>query len=167
MKKLLALLLSLILVFSFTACSDNNGDAQNETNSSATAVTHNGWYTEGDITITKDQVDEIINQEYTTPKNVIVIIGDGMGPNDITLAEENVKGVYDFGLVLNRIKNHGLATTHSADAEITDSAASGTALATGIKTNNGYIGKDVNGNDLKNMAEIARENGKKDWYHYR
>ncbi len=161
MKKLLALLLSLILVFSFTACGDNSDDAQNETNSSAAAVTHNGWYTEGDIIITKDQVDEIINQEYTTPKNVIVIIGDGMGPNDITLAEENVKGVYEFGLVLNQIKNHGLATTHSADAEITDSAASGTALATGSKTNNGYIGKDVNGNDLKNMAEIARENGKK------
>ena len=161
MKKLLALLLSLILVFSFTACGDNSGDTQNETNSAVTAVTHNGWYTEGDITITKDQVDEIINQKYTTPKNVIVIIGDGMGPNDITLAEENVKGVYDFGLVLNRIKNHGLATTHSANAEITDSAASGTALATGSKTNNGYIGKDVNGNDLKNMAEIARENGKK------
>ncbi|MBQ8794130.1 MAG: alkaline phosphatase [Clostridia bacterium] len=161
MKKLLALLLSLILVFSFTACGDNSGDAQNETNSAVTAVTHNGWYTEGDITITKDQVDEIVNQEYTTPKNVIVIIGDGMGPNDITLAEENVKGVYDFGLVLNRIKNHGLATTHSANADVTDSAASGTALATGSKTNNGYIGKDVNGNDLKNMAEIARENGKK------
>ncbi len=161
MRKLLSLLLSLILVFTFAACGDTDNSDQTATSSNSAAVTDNGWYTEGDITITKDQVDKIINQEYTTPKNIIVIIGDGMGPNDITLAEENIKGVYDFGLVLNQIKNHGLATTHSADAEITDSAASGTALATGTKTNNGYIGKDVNGNDLKTMAEIAREAGKK------
>lgn len=146
MKKLIALLLSLALIFTLCACGSTEPD---------------GWYTEGEITITKHQVKKIINQDFETPKNVIFIIGDGMGPNDITLAEEHIDGVYNFGLVLNQIKNHGLATTHSANADITDSAASGTALSTGVKTNNEYIGKDVNGNDLKNMAEIAREAGKK------
>ncbi len=146
MKKILALLLSLSLILGFSACSGSEPD---------------GWYTEGEITITKRQAEKIIDGEFTEPENIIVIIGDGMGPNDITLAEKNVEGVYDFGLVLNQIKNHGLATTHSADNEITDSAASGTALSTGVKTNNGYIGKDTDGNDLKNMAEIAREAGKK------
>lgn len=162
MKKFLALLLSLILIFTFTSCGENvdNGD-QNTTNTDAVEVVHNGWYTEGEISITKQQLSDIINQDFTAPKNVIFIIGDGMGPNDITLAEENINGVYDFGLVLNQIKNHGLSTTHSADAEVTDSAASGTALSTGVKTNNGYIGKDVDGNDLKTMAELAREEGKK------
>lgn len=146
MKKLLAVFLSLLLILGFSAC--DSGEPK-------------GWYTEGEIKITERQAKKIVNSEFTEPKNIIVIIGDGMGPNDITLAEEYVDGVYKFGLVLNQIKNHGLATTHSADSEVTDSAASGTALSTGVKTNNGYIGKDVNGNDLKTMAEIAREAGKK------
>ncbi len=146
MKKLLALILSFIMIFTFSACGSGEAD---------------GWYTEGEIKITKRQVQKIVNGDFETPKNVIFIIGDGMGPNDITLAEENVDGVYDFGLALNQIKNHGLATTHSANAEVTDSAASGTALSTGVKTNNDYIGKDPDGNDLKTMAELAREEGKK------
>ncbi len=150
MKKFLSVILSLFLVFSLCACGAPKQD-----------VNYNGWYTDGEISITKKQVQKIVNGEFTAPKNVIVIIGDGMGPNDITLAEEHVNGVYDFGLVLNQIKNHGLATTHSADNAITDSAASATALSTGVKTNNDYIGKDVDGNDLKTLAETAREVGKK------
>ena len=146
MKRLLAILLSIILIFSFTSC----GITEPE-----------GWYTEGEITITKKQVQKIVNSDFAAPKNVILIIGDGMGINDITLAEDNVNGVYDFGLVLNQIENHGLATTHSADSEVTDSAASATALSTGVKTNNTRIAKDANGNDLKTMAETAREAGKK------
>ena len=146
MKRLLAILLSIILIFTFASC----GITEPE-----------GWYTEGEITITKKQVQKIVNTDFKTPKNVILIIGDGMGINDITLAEDNVNGVYDFGLVLNQIENHGLATTHSVDSQVTDSAASATALSTGIKTNNTRIAKDANGNDLKTMAETAREAGKK------
>ncbi len=143
MKKLLALLLSLILVFSLFAC---GGPAEEQ----------------GDINaITKEKIQKILSSEFVAPKNIIVIIGDGMGPNDITLAQQYADGVYDFGLVLNQIKNHGLATTHSASDAVTDSAASGTALSTGVKTNNGYIGKNPDGNDLKTMAELAREYGKK------
>lgn len=152
MKKLLAFLLSVILVFSFTACGEdtsNNNDVVEQTKPKT------------EINITKDQVQKIVNQEFTTPKNVIIIIGDGMGPNDITLAEQELDSVYDFGLVLNQIKHHGLATTNSANEDITDSAAAATALATGTKTNNGVIGKDPNENDLKNITEIAREAGKK------
>lgn len=145
MKRLIAIILSIIIVFSFASC----GAAQE------------GWYTEGEISITQKEVETIVNSEFTAPKNVILIIGDGMGPNDITLAEKHLEEVYDFGLVLNQIKNHGLCTTHCADNEITDSAAAGTALSTGTKTNKSYIGKDVNGNDLKNISEIAREEGKK------
>ncbi len=146
MKKLLAVLLSIILIFTFTSC----GNSEPE-----------GWYTEGDITITKREAQKIITGEFETPKNVIFIIADGMGPNDITLAQKHATGLYDFGLVLNLIENHGLATTHSASDKITDSAAAATALSTGVKTNNSYIGKDVDGNDLKTMAETARETGKK------
>lgn len=152
MKKLISLLLAFAIIFSFTACGKNT-DINTNTLEEVKPKT--------EITITKDQVQKIVNGEFKAPKNVIVIIGDGMGPNDITLAEQELDSVYDFGLVLNQIKNHGLATTHSADADVTDSAASGTALSTGFKTNNGYIGKDANGNDLQTMAELARAQGKK------
>ncbi len=147
MKKLFAVLLTVLLIISLAACGE---EAKPES-----------WYTEEGITITQEQVQKIVNSEFTSPKNIILIIGDGMGPNDITLAEKYAEGVYEFGTVLNQIPNHGLATTHSANAEVTDSAASGTALSTGVKTNNGYVGKDVNGNDLKTMAERAREAGKR------
>ena len=147
MKKLLAILLSLCLLVCLTAC---GGATQPE-----------GWYSEEDIVLSARQVQKIVSAEYTTPKNVIVIIGDGMGPNDIELAREQVEGVYDYGLTLDMIENHGLALTHSYDAKVTDSAASGTALSTGVKTNNGYIGKDPEGNDLQTMAELARSMGKK------
>lgn len=141
MKKLFALLFAILLVFGLVACEQTPAPGADDA--------------------LKQQLQQIISSEFVAPKNVIVLIGDGMGPNDIILAQEHAKGVYSFGLALNLIQNHGLATTYSADAEITDSAASGTALATGVKTNNGIIGKDPEGNDLQNMAEIAREAGKK------
>lgn len=147
MKKWLSILLSLCLMLSLTACGG--------------ATQPDGWYSEEGINLTKKQVQKIVSADYTTPKNIILIIGDGMGPNDIALAEEHVEGVYDYGTVLNLIPNHGLATTHSADAAVTDSAASATALSTGVKTNNGIIGKDPDGKDLTTMAERARAAGKK------
>ena len=65
MKKLLAILLSLCLLVCLTAC---GGATQPE-----------GWYSEEDIVLSARQVQKIVSAEYTTPKNVIVIIGDGMG----------------------------------------------------------------------------------------
>lgn len=153
MKKLLTLLLSIVLVFSLVACGEETADNTENT------VVETKPKTE--INITKDEVQKIINGEFTTPKNVIIIIGDGMGPNDITLAEQKLDSVYDFGLVLNQIKNTGFVTTRSASDDITDSAAAATALATGTKTTNGYIGVDPSGNELLNITEIARQMGKK------
>ncbi len=145
MKKLLAILLILALMLSFVGCGSNKA----------------AWTDDGQIEITKNAVLEIVNGEFKTPKNIIVIIGDGMGENDIAATEIYSEDKYSFGLVINQIKNQGYVTTHSADSEITDSAASGTALSTGVKTNNGMIGKTPDGSDLKTMAELARENGKK------
>ena len=145
MKKLLALIMALIMAISNVACGQ---PAQPE-----------GWYSEDGISITQEQVQTIVNSEFTAPKNIILIIGDGMGPNDITLAEKYAEGVFPFGTVLNQIPNHGLATTHSANAEVTDSAASATALATGYKTSNGRIGKDKDKNNLKSLTELAGDLG--------
>ncbi len=146
MKKLLVILLTLALVLGLFACGGGGTEPTEPQQQS---------------NVTEEQLREIIGGEFTAPKNVIILIGDGMGPNDITLAGQHGMGVYDFGLALELIENHGLVTTHSNSSEITDSAASGTALSTGYKTNNGYIGKDPDGNDLQTMAELAREYGKK------
>lgn len=54
----------------------------------------------------------------------------------------------------------GMFTTYSADSAITDSAAAGTAMATGVKTNNGVIGLDTDGNELQTILETSKENGK-------
>lgn len=119
------------------------------------------YHTTGYVKITKEEVQAIVSQEYVKPRNVIVMIGDGMGPNDLILTEKYSTGIYPFGLIMNLIPNTGWATTHSADSAITDSAASATALATGVKTNNGMIGMAPDGTVLKNVSEIAREEGKK------
>jgi len=141
MKKHFSIFLVFLLIFSFIGCTG-------------------GEPVEPDAAL-KEQMLKVINGEFTTPKNVIIVIGDGMGANDIKLAEEYAEGVYSFGLVLNQIPNHGLASTYSANSDVTDSAASGTALSTGVKTNNGYIGMDQWCENVPTMAEIAREAGKK------
>lgn len=119
------------------------------------------WFSEEPIRITAAEVDAILSQTYVKPKNVILMIGDGMGQNDITLCREYGVGKFDFGLILDRIPNRGECTTFSLDSAVTDSAAAGTALATGQKTYNGSIGKLGTGTNLKNVCEIAREHGKR------
>ena len=83
-------------------------------------------------------------------KNVILLIGDGMG-----LAQASA-GMYanHNTLTIFNLKNIGLIKTFSLSDFITDSAASGTAYATGEKTKNGCIGVDSLGNKLPNMTEI-------------
>ncbi|WP_083653558.1 alkaline phosphatase [Cellulophaga lytica] len=83
-------------------------------------------------------------------KNVILMIGDGMGLSQITAATIANKGQ----LTLTQLKSVGLLKTQSADDLVTDSAAAGTAIATGQKTNNRAIGTDVNGNPLPTLVEI-------------
>ena len=161
MKKLTSALLALLLVLSLCACGTTGTPGSSFTPDASPEPTPIVWYSKDGINITEQTVDSIINGQFETPKNVIFIIGDGMGPNDIEIAQKHSADAYSFGLVLNKIKNHGLSTTRSANSSVTDSAASATALSTGVKTNNGFIAKDVDGNDLKTMAEIAREQGKR------
>jgi len=88
-------------------------------------------------------------------KNVILLIGDGMGLPDIYAA----MSVSETPLNIERCNVIGLQKTYSADNYITDSGAAGTALATGIKTKNGAIGVDATGNKVKSILEIAEEHG--------
>jgi alkaline phosphatase len=85
------------------------------------------------------------------PKNIILMIGDGMGLAGI----QSAMAVADNTLHLQHIRHIGLMTTHSADNYITDSAAGGTAIATGQKTDNGKISVDPSGKPLKTILELA------------
>ncbi|MBP5301787.1 MAG: alkaline phosphatase [Bacteroidales bacterium] len=102
----------------------------------------------------------VSNQSYYIPsfkvdgtnakvRNVILLIGDGMG-----VAAVNA-GMYANGgqLTVTNLKTYGYVRTQSADNFTTDSAASGTAYATGEKTNNGYLGMDPDKNNIPNLPE--------------
>ncbi len=91
-------------------------------------------------------------------RSVIYFIGDGMGPAQVTLGRLGAKarGVsYNF----DRFEAVGLAATASADYPVTDSAAAGTALASGIKTNNQFIGMDPAGRPRETVLEVAHRSG--------
>lgn len=89
------------------------------------------------------------------PKNIILMIGDGMGVAQV------FAGITANGgsLFLDNFKHIGFSRTQSADNFITDSAAGGTAISTGKKTYNGAIGVDVDKNPVKTILEEAEENG--------
>lgn len=87
-------------------------------------------------------------------KNIIFLIGDGMGTAQI-YAGITAKGP----LNIENFKNIGYSKTNSASHYITESAAGATAFATGEKTYNGAIGVDVNRKPLPTILEIAEEHG--------
>lgn len=91
-------------------------------------------------------------------KNVIFMIGDGMGLEQLSTA----------WIVNNRhlnitdnFTNVGLQWTYSASKLVTDSAAAGTALATGSKTRNGAIAMSTENEPLETLTEYAKSKGKK------
>jgi alkaline phosphatase len=88
-------------------------------------------------------------------KNIILMIGDGMGTSEIYAGYTLNHG----HLNLERIRNIGFSKTYST-SYITDSGAGGTALSTGKKTYNGAIGVDSTGKPAKTILEWAEENGK-------
>ncbi|MHC4694527.1 MAG: alkaline phosphatase, partial [Planctomycetota bacterium] len=95
------------------------------------------------------------------PKNVIIFIGDGMGFEQVKAG-----GIYANGaegtLSFESFPYYGELTTYSANASVTDSAAAATALATGIKVNNGVISMAYPGDhsELETLLERFKAQGK-------
>tara|TARA_B110000261_G_C13080055_1_gene355594 strand:+ start:76 stop:1125 length:1050 start_codon:yes stop_codon:yes gene_type:complete len=89
------------------------------------------------------------------PTNIILMIGDGMGLSQVSAGmyyNGNKTSLEDFPFV-------GLSKTHSSNSLVTDSAASGTAMACGIKTLNGVIGIGTKNEYTKSILEISKEKG--------
>ncbi|KUL36803.1 alkaline phosphatase [Streptomyces sp. NRRL F-4489] len=99
-----------------------------------------------------------------TAKNVILLIGDGMGDSEITLARDYVAGA-NGRLNMDRFPLTGAYTTYAVHADgtpdyVTDSAASGSGWATGRKTVNGRISKTPDTDRaLPTILELAQRNG--------
>ena len=89
-------------------------------------------------------------------RNIIYLIGDGMGLSSVTMMQlaEGTPTIFD------RAENIALLRTSSADNRVTDSAASGTALATGSKTNNTYLGVTPEGEELQSLTALASQQGR-------
>jgi alkaline phosphatase len=98
------------------------------------------------------------------PKYVFLFIGDGYGLAQSEAAEAYLAAMKgQSGLVtleMNKLPVYGVATTYAGDRLITDSAAAGTALATGRKTSCGTIGMDLKKeNAMPTIAERAKARG--------
>lgn len=173
-KTLLAALgVSTLLVTA--ACSSTDDDS---TTDSATASGSDSAGTladraaDGDITanggarrLDGDQTDYIRDaMRDAGAKNVILLIGDGMGDSEITAARNYAEGAAGSFKGLDALPVSGQYTHYSLNKDgspnyVTDSAASGTAWATGTKSYNGAIGVDIHGESQKNLTEKAKAAG--------
>ncbi len=103
--------------------------------------------------IVKDTV--YVAEKRKKPKNIILMIGDGMGLTQISA------GMYmnNNQLALEKFPVIGLHKCHADNDLITDSAAAATSFASGIKTYNGAIGVDRNKKPVVTILELAEEKG--------
>ncbi|WP_336696433.1 alkaline phosphatase [Curtobacterium sp. USHLN213] len=101
-------------------------------------------------------------------KNVILLIGDGMGDSEITIARNYQYGAAGRLPGLDALPLTGSYTTYSLYKDgadkgkpdyVTDSAASGSAWATGTKTYDGAISVDIDGKQQQTLLELAKANG--------
>lgn len=98
-------------------------------------------------------------------KNVILLIGDGMGDSEITAARNFAQGAGGYFKGLDALPFSGQYTHYSLDKNthkpdyVTDSAASATAWSTGVKTYNGALGVDVYGNEHDSLLDLAKKAG--------
>lgn len=116
----------------------------------------------GHYAVSEELVFALQNTEFTAPKNIIYMIGDGMGANIIQATQEKyAEELYGNKLAINYLTQVGTQSTYSASDKITDSAAGGTALATGKKTSNYTVGMDkTHTTNFKSVLELAAEKGK-------
>ncbi|CNH98229.1 MULTISPECIES: alkaline phosphatase [Yersinia] len=128
----------------------------------------------GDVTqfggarrLTSDQTQALRDSlSNKTVKNVILLIGDGMGDSEITSARNYAMGAGGFFKGIDALPLTGQYTHYSLDKKtqkpdyVTDSAASATAWSSGVKTYNGALGVDVFGKDHVTILELAKKAGK-------
>lgn len=91
-------------------------------------------------------------------RNVILLIGDGMGLAHVNAARFAVVGPHG-SLHMERFPVTGYQNTYASNNLVTDSAASGSAMASGVKTENGMISMTPDGRKHVTILELARDRG--------
>ncbi len=104
-------------------------------------------------------------------KNVIYLLGDGMGRTHVTAARDRYYGA-DGKLVMERLPAVGQVSTYAVQTNsgqpgepdfvpeyVTDSASAATTWASGVKTYNAALGVDAKGNVVPTIMELAKEAG--------
>lgn len=99
---------------------------------------------------------EVQTDEERTARNVVLMIGDGMGAEHVWAAWLCNKGA----LNITTLPVTGFSITTSASHTITDSAAGGTAIACGCKAKNKHLGMDADGKHHDSLAVKMRKAGK-------
>ena len=104
-------------------------------------------------------------QNDTKAKYVFLFIGDGMGASHVAVTESYLS--YKAGklggeqLLMSQFPSYGMASTHSANRNVTCSSAAGTAIACGVKTNNGTVGVDKDSVNVESIASVLKDEGYK------
>jgi alkaline phosphatase len=128
---------------------------------------------QGDITaqggarrLSGDQTEAIRASINDKPaKNIILLIGDGMGDSEITAARNYAEGAGGYFKGIDALPLTGQYTHYALDKKtgkpdyVTDSAASATAWSTGVKTYNGALGVDIHEKDHMTILEMAKAAG--------
>jgi alkaline phosphatase len=94
----------------------------------------------------------------TSPHQVILLLGDGLGSSQITFARDLLLEPGER-FSFETLPKTGLMTTYSASNLVTDSAAAATALASGQKTKNQYVGVDPEKQPLTTLTDEAQRQG--------
>ena len=151
----------LLFVLALVGCSLISAMAQNPDPESRDKSRYTVNNFENDDLYTAVQIYEPVSVQEPKGKkvkNVIFMIGDGMGLEQLSTAwVVNNRHLN----ITDNISKIGLQWTYSANKLVTDSAAAGTALATGNKTKNGKIGVSVDNEPMETLTEYAKSKGKK------
>ncbi len=161
-KKVLAWILILIMLCGVTACNKSENAQSGEYKEAKAALEAQELLLDGSNEVSEDLLIALKAAPYVEPKNIIFMIGDGMGYSATEAAQAYYKDkLYEGTLAMYHMPVQGTQTTYSMNNQITDSAAGGTALSTGYKTGNRIVGKSLDKTkDYKTTLELAAEKGK-------
>ncbi len=108
-------------------------------------------------------------QPQPQAKYIFYVIGDGMGPSQVEAAERFIQARPEMSgrddyvypkLAMNLLPHSGTCTTHSNNSAVTDSAAAGTALACGVKTDGGVMAmRPDRKTPVPSIAHVLKKNG--------